>query len=160
MERQHALILLLVLILGGAYLYQTGYFPVQKSESVVTFQRIADGENASISRKVNYRIISAEELGQLWNDLNITEPLPSIDFSKNEVAAVFAGLAPTYGYDIGVIKVADSKEVRTVLIELKQPESECAKKKKPTSPFELIMLPKTTLPLTHIDQPVTVACPG
>jgi len=159
MERNVIPILLLVLVIGGIYLYQAGYLSGRESGLVVAFQKIAEGENAAVSKRVNYRIQTADELAQLWQDLNIEEPPPAVDFSKSEVAAVFAGLAPSSGYDIGVIKVVDSKEERTVLIELKRPESECGSAQDAVSPFELIMLPRTKLRLTHIDQPVSVQCP-
>ena len=159
MERNVIPILLLVLVIGGIYLYQAGYLSGRESGLVVAFQKIAEGENAAVSKRVNYRIQTADELAQLWQDLNIEEPPPAVDFSKSEVAAVFAGLAPSSGYGIGVIKVVDSKKTRTVLIELTRSDSECGYKHDAVSPFELIVFPRTTLRLTHIDQPVSVQCP-
>lgn len=159
MERQYVSVIFLMLIFGSIYFYQTDSFSTRETGSVVAFERIAEGENAAISQRVNYRINTEEKLTQLWQELNVEPPPPSIDFSRNEVAAVFAGLAPYYGSDIGVIKVVDSEEARTVLVELKMPDSECSGEADAVSPFELIVFPKTALRLAHIDQPVQVSCP-
>src|SRR3989344_6454409 len=159
MERSYVPIVLLLFVVGGLYLYQSGYLFHNESGSVVAFQKLIEGEKAPIEARVNYRIKTPDELALLWNSLGMKDQPPSIDFTKNEAAADFDGLAPNRGYDIGVIRVVDSRNTRTFLIELERPEPACGHNGETVSPFELIVLPRTTLRLTHTDQPITVSCP-
>jgi hypothetical protein len=123
----------------------------------ISFTKLAQGVKSTVSTRTNYLITSASELEKLWQMVDARGKTPVIDFTKNYVAAVFAGKVPTTGYAIAVSKVEDTN-VRIVTVTLTKPESGCIEGQLITSPYALIELPKTSLQFTHEDQTATTNC--
>ena len=123
----------------------------------VLFTELAHGTNSTVATRANYIIKSSAELTQLWKMIDARGQSPTIDFTENAVVAVFAGKEPTAGYSIDVSQVADSG-VRKVMVTLTKPGFSCLLAETTTSPYQVIELPKTTLPLTHEDQTITASC--
>jgi hypothetical protein len=82
---------------------------------------------------------------------------PDIDFSKDVVIAVFMGAEPTLGYSIAVASVEDGDN-RAVAVTLTRPGGSCVLDKSVTQPYQIIVLPKTSLAFAHKDQVRTVGC--
>ncbi|OGG92914.1 hypothetical protein A2609_03550 [Candidatus Kaiserbacteria bacterium RIFOXYD1_FULL_47_14] len=114
----------------------------------VPFTKLAQGTQSIVSARTNYLITSTSELEKLWKMIDAKESPPAIDFTKNSVAAIFAG---------AVSKVEDT-DVRTVIVALAMPDGRCLPKNATTTPYELITLPSTSLAFTHKDQTVVTAC--
>ncbi|HUY62307.1 MAG TPA: protease complex subunit PrcB family protein [Candidatus Paceibacterota bacterium] len=125
----------------------------------VPFEELVAGTHSSVSARVDYLITSASELNQLWTMLGTTDKMPSVDFTNDEIIAVFAGQKPTSGYSIAVSKIEDDGAARTVIVDLTQPGSGCATATALTDPYQIVQVPKTSLPLTHEDQTSTANCP-
>jgi hypothetical protein len=123
----------------------------------VAFSQLEQGVESNVKDRVNYLITSPAELAQIWKMVHASGTPPTIDFSKEAVIAVFAGEKPTTGYEIGVASVADAAE-RIVSVTLKQPDSGCIEGQLVTTPYELAVVPSTSLPLTHKDIVTTVTC--
>ena len=68
---------------------------------------------------------------------------------------MFAGKEPDAGYEVSVSSVEDTN-VRTVVVALAKAGNNCAQTK--TTPYQIVKLPKTTLPFTHKDITATVNC--
>lgn len=111
----------------------------------VSFTKLAQGTQSTVSKPTNYLITSANELEKLWKIVGAKGNPPSVDFTKNCVAAIFAGT---------VSRVEDT-DVRTVTVT----GTSCSLKKATTTPYELITLPTTSLEFTHEDISITTACP-
>lgn len=124
------------------------------ARNVVPFTPLAQGEQSAIKTRVNYRITSEAQLSELWALLEASSTPPAVDFNTHEVLAVFAGDASSPFIDIA--KIEDSHE-RMVSITLAKPEGSCANAG-PASPYELVAVPATTLPLTHQDQVAAATC--
>lgn len=123
--------------------------------SVVPFTSVAHGAQSGVDARVNYRITSEEQLRQLWKTLNVGDAIPAVDFTTHEVLAVFAGTEPVT--TIAVAKIEDTNE-RMVSITLEKPSGAC--KKRPVAlPYEIVVVPTTSLPLAHEDVITTVGCP-
>jgi hypothetical protein len=104
----------------------------------VPFTKITEGTQSNIVERTNYLITSTEEFEKLWKIVDAKGDPPTIDFTKNSVAAIFAGT---------VSRVEDT-DVRTVTVT----SMNCSSKKATTTPYELITLPTTSLDFTHKDQ--------
>ena len=124
---------------------------------------LAQGTNAvSITTRTNYRIQNAHDLDSLWSlvyGANDTPATPAVDFSKNEVLAVFDGNDPTIGYTISVVSITDESSNRLVLVNHATPPSTCQTKNTTIRPFEIIEVPQTTLAISHQDQMGVAPCP-
>jgi len=124
----------------------------------VPFTALAEGSRSEVTSRVNYLIDTQEELARLWDLLQEAPPIPTVDFNTKVVAAVFAGEVPTAGYDIAVTEVEDADD-RVVRIELVKPNESCVLAQSVTAPYQVIELPKTSLPFTHADTWTTKPCP-
>ncbi|MDP2652107.1 MAG: protease complex subunit PrcB family protein [bacterium] len=125
--------------------------------TVVSFTQLARGSHSKVTMRVNYLITSSDQLNELWKMVDATSTPPKIDFKKEAVIAVFAGEQPTAGYAISVAKVEDTS-ARIVSITLAKPDGRCMTGQVLTTPYELVTLPATSLPLAHEDISTTTSC--
>ncbi len=121
---------------------------------------LAQGVTAPISTRVNYLIQSKNKLQQLWTLIyGVSAPtIPSVNFSKYDVAAVFAGVQPTTGYSISVFGIKTTPKNEVAVITITSPGPSCAVTKKNTSPYAVVLIPHSSLPLTHTDVSKTNFC--
>lgn len=131
---------------------------VASDVSAVPFTKITEGVRSSVQKRVNYIITSSEQLNELWKVASIDGNVPSVDFTKSDVIAVFSGPKSESGSAIAVARVEDSKK-RMVTITLINPNEKCSiAKQSTTTPYQIITVPKTTLTLFHKDETVTRGC--
>lgn len=153
-----------IAIAAGAWLFVSGSpgtSSVGKSEGPVTFSVISDGQNSgSITERKNFRIKDRAELDALWEMMYATDgpPLPPIDFESNEVLAVFDGTHSSGGYEVRVASITDGALSRSIVILRRSPGDTCVTTDALTSPYVLIVLPKTTLPIEREEVPEVVPC--
>lgn len=121
----------------------------------VPFSELLKGKQTAIPKRVNYAITSSEQLAELWRMIGAEGVPPTIDFSVKTVIAVFAGTASSS--DIAVMKVEDTN-ARLVSVVIKQPETSCVVASE-GMPYEIVVMPTTSLPLAHADNVATVSCP-
>ncbi len=126
----------------------------QLAAVAVPFETLAQGEKSKVADRVNYVITSPDELTKLWTMVDATGTPPVIDFSNKTVLAVFAGKGPSAR--IAVVHITDA-DTRTVAVAVAEPDTSCAKKAI-ISPYEIVVVPTTTLPLTHEDKVAAVSC--
>lgn len=163
MQRQNIRIATGTLLIVGVVLYfllsgdQTGTKGDQTPPAIVQSVMLASGSQSTLSKPTNYVITSSEQLEQLWKLIRTNAPPPTVDFTKNDILAVFAGEVPTEGYAIAVSRVEDST-TRMVFIELAKPGISCVLAKSPTRPYQIVAVPKTSLPLAHTDLERSVSC--
>ncbi|MCX6787551.1 MAG: protease complex subunit PrcB family protein [Candidatus Kaiserbacteria bacterium] len=124
----------------------------------VPFMKIAQGARSTVTTRINYSITSADQLSKLWKMIDATSTPPVVDFKTQMVIAVFAGQKPTAGYAISVSKITDT-ESRMVSVMLASSEGACSTKKSTIAPYEVVVVPSTTLPFAHEDISTTVSCP-
>lgn len=145
----------------GTYLFLSGDFSdvsnTQPTAIAVPFTPLLRGTHSNVTSRVNYFITSPDELNELWKMINATSTPPKVDFEKDAVIAVFAGQQPSAGYAIQVSKVVDSS-ARLVSIIIAKPDDGCMKGQSLTTPYELVTIPTTSLPLAHEDLSTTAEC--
>jgi hypothetical protein len=117
---------------------------------------LAQGTQAGILRRVNYQIISAEDLQELWKDLKATTTPPKVNFDTHQVLAIFAGTEPQASLTIK--KIEDAHGVRMVSIALTKVDGDCAKRAVKTPLFAVVVVPASPLPLAHEDLIATTSC--
>ena len=146
-----------LMVLGGFALLAsvaiTGLFVygLKVTSTSLAMSVVAQGVNAPISTRVNY-VIRTESQWQQFKALfsgTKAPKFPSVDFSKDQVLAVFTGTKPTDGYSIHVSKITDTTHGRLVAITLVTPGSNCTVAPTQTSPYEIVTVPATTLTLSH-----------
>ncbi|MDE1919766.1 MAG: protease complex subunit PrcB family protein [Patescibacteria group bacterium] len=127
------------------------------ASTAVSFTELAHGLHSSVLTRVNYSITSAAEFKELWKLTDATVALPAVDFKTHMVLAVFAGEKPSAGSAIAVSAIKDAGN-RMVSVALTKPDATCKAVRPALSPYEIIAVPATTLPLTHEDLLTPVSC--
>lgn len=142
---------------GGnlADVFSAGVNNNQKNK-VVPFTEIARGSQSAIDKRVNYFITSSDQFSELWGIVNATDAPPEVDFKTHAVIAVFAGNESSTS--IVVAKIEDTN-ARMVSIALANPSESCVSKQQAAIPYEIVVVPTTSLPLTHTDIVTTAGCP-
>lgn len=125
--------------------------------ATVPFTELVRGMQSEVKTRVNYLITSTEGLEKLWEMVDATGTPPVVDFKKDSVIAVFAGEKPTTGHAIEVAKVEDAI-ARTVSITLTNPGGSCVVGQAITAPYQVIVVPLTTLSFAHEDISTTTGC--
>ncbi len=162
--------LALVAVIAGSFIFLYGrgslsnasssavtYGAQTASAATVPFTELAQGARSTVSVRANYLITSEAQLVKLWKMIDARGQAPVVDFTKNDVIAVFAGKKPTAGYAVAVSKVEDTN-TREVTVALTSPGGNCVLAQSITEPYQVIELQKTTLALTHVDQEITASC--
>lgn len=157
-------VLALVAIAVGLVLYFSMPTFFSANDGKVSFKEIQSGQDATQEpKRTNYRIRSQQEFQALWYHLYGTDQpgTESIDFTKQEVLAVFDGTHSTGGYDIKVTNVTDKLLTRVVTIEHVSPAPECQVPQVITAPYQIIVLPilEQGGTLTHEDVESVMRCP-
>lgn len=127
----------------------------QPSAVVVPFTKLIQGTQSKIAERVNYNIVSSSELKELWKLIGAKGTPPAVDFTKQTVLAVFAGMESTSS--IAIAKIEDTN-ARMVSIVLTKPDSTCTQKGVTASPYEIVTVPTTSLLLAHEDVLTTASC--
>jgi hypothetical protein len=127
----------------------------------VEFVVIDEGDRAvNISDRKNYLVNGEEELQRLWTMVYgaSAPPKPALDFMQHDVIAVFMGEAPSGGHAITISGIEDTADARIVRIMLTAPGEGCMTSQAITSPYQLVRVPISSLPLTKEYAETTADC--
>lgn len=140
-------------------LVATGVFLVSEEtiESSLPFTVLAQGAHAKVDTRVNYLITSEEGLVELWKLLDVDTSMPTVDFSSRSVIAVFSGERATGGHLIAVSKIEDGSS-RAVTVTRTIPGESCMTTEALSTPYQIVDVPVTTLPMTHTNVLVVAEC--
>ncbi len=149
-------------MLLGAWLYFSGdsVFPEKTQNGVVSMSVLDQGANSgAITERKNYRIKTQEQLEELWKLVHGTGAPTTVDFNTKEVIAVFDGTHVTGGYGVSIVSVVDVKGgARTVSLVRTEPGETCMTTNAITSPFQIVVVEKSSLPLTREEKTVVEEC--
>jgi hypothetical protein len=126
----------------------------------VSFTTITTGTHAGgVTARKNYLATDSAGLTKLWKlAFGTSSTTPTVDFTEQEVVGVFAGKKPTGGYAISVSKVEDTATARTLFVTITVPGPTCMVTESLTTPYTVIALPMSWLPLAHVDATSTTDC--
>lgn len=160
-----AVVFISVLIAGLLYLFggpSVNTPPgTMEAPSGFSYAVAAEGDDAlGIDRRVNYRIRTEDEFAMLWEEMfpGVSQTPLAIDFSREEVLALFDGTHSTTGYAVSVSDIEDTNGVRRVTVLRSVPGEACAVASRITSPYVIIRVPKSTLPIERIEQEAVAPC--
>ncbi len=149
-------------ILLGAWLYFGGATSGEppRMEGAVSFAVLDQGSSSGdVTERKNYRIKSQDELAELWRMVHGTGAPTTVDFTKQEVIAVFDGTHVTGGYEVAIASVVDvATGSRTVSIVRTEPGESCMTTESITSPYQIIVVPKSDAPFAREEQTVVEEC--
>lgn len=91
------------------------------------FQTLKQGVMSGINKKEEHLVTEGKQWGNLWGRIHSNETpvpnMPSVNFSINQVLAVFMGSKNTGGYGIEIKQVVDTgKQIVAVVTEITPPE--------------------------------------
>ncbi len=128
---------------------------VPSATVVVPFTKLMQGEQSVVERRVNYVLTSPTELSELWKTIDAPGKPPTVNFKTHAVLAIFAGKGVSAS--ITVAKIEDSN-TRLVSIAIAKPDGVCAMAQSTASPYQIVSISVTSLPLVHKDFSTTVSC--
>ncbi len=132
--------------------------PVAEEEDApVVFRELAQGDRSSVERRVNYLVYSEAQMKQLWELIGAVDAPPEVDFTTHTVIGIFSGKQPTAGYEIAADRIIDT-ETRNVSIITSRPGVSCLAAQTITQPYQVIMVPKTSLSYKLEYIPMTTSC--
>ncbi len=151
-------VLVMIVIIVAIFLYGRRTSPIRsntQAQSVtVPFTTLTQGRQSAVAKRVNYVLTSPAQLSEIWKVVNAKGTPPKVDFKKQAVIAVFAGTESSSS--IAIAKIEDTT-ARMVSIAITKPD--CTVPPSTASPYEIVAVPTTSLPLTHSDIPTTIPCP-
>lgn len=127
----------------------------------VPFTVLVEGSTAlNVSARKNYVVRGQEEFENLWRMVygDGAPALPKVDFTKQDVIAVFAGEKGSGGHRIAVSAVNDYGDARSVSVTLTSPGAGCVNTQAITSPYQIVTVPASGSSLSHTDVTVIEAC--
>lgn len=132
---------------------------VKPEATPVKFGVLGHGSKAEgVTARKNYAIYTKEEYARIWKLTGNTEKMPTIDFKKGYVIAIFAGTRATGGYAISVESVSDVGDARSVAVLIEKPGVGCITTQAVTSPYQIIRVPFSAASLSHTDIEKEVPC--
>lgn len=142
-------------------LNQTKTPPISVQPSSIDFKTIQLSEYFE-HPKANLVITNEADWQNLWNELfKKQEPAPmppEIDFSKNNVIAVFAGQKSNGGYQIEITSIASVGNTLTVTVKQTSPGPNCIVTENITFPGQIVTIPKTNTKVKFVEKSVTTNC--
>lgn len=134
--------------------------PANEPEAVpVSFGVLGHGSVAEgMHERKNYAIYSKEEYEKIWKLTGSTEKMPTVDFKKGMVIAVFAGDRPSGGYAISVEKIEDVGKKRVVTVLIEKPGAGCITTQAITNPYQIIRVPFSPLVVSQKEVEREVPC--
>jgi len=130
-------------------------------EGAIPFTVIEEGVFAiGVNQPSNYRIKNQAELIELWGLVfgNEGPKLPVVSFETHDVLAIFDGSHVRGGFDISVTKISDENGKRVVHILRSLPGDACRTSPEVTSPFQILTVKQSTLPLESREMVITSIC--
>lgn len=138
---------------------QTSEASTNPAQGEVAVTLLSEGAYAPVAERKNYVFRTEEEFATFWTSIfGIDATAPYVDFDTYQVIGVFAGERVTGGYRIAVDAVSDQGGVRTVTITLTEPGDDCIVTQAMTAPYQVVLAPKTILPLAKNERTETLSC--
>lgn len=166
MHRDTALVgigAVVAVLIGGWILFMTVIaVPTEDMPQAVMVTQIDAGQySGSISERKNYHVETTAEWQALWTMVHGLEgpALPPVDFERYQVLAVFDGTHSSGGYAINITSIADTGLRRIVRIKHTEPGEECLAASVITSPYQMVVVPRSSATIARENITETVACP-
>ncbi|MGH7301983.1 MAG: protease complex subunit PrcB family protein [Candidatus Rokuibacteriota bacterium] len=122
----------------------------------VPFSTLAKGLASGVDQPTRIVVRSQNDWAALWSRHMRTPaappPPPSVDFSRDMVAALFMGERPTGGYAIEVTQIERTDAGLSIRYRTTRPDPAGMYTQALTQPFHLITLPRVDGPVTFVSE--------
>lgn len=112
----------------------------------INFTSITHGDDSGYRKADRMVIGSKERWNGLWRkhtlDLLPPPPVPEIDFTRDEVIAVFAGEKSSSGYSIRVAAVETSNDSEILIVKIRQDKPGKIAEDVITRPYHMVSIPR------------------
>jgi hypothetical protein len=119
-------------------IYLVALFALAADPAVTT---VARGPVSVITDSRQLVVRSTAELAALWKEHGSSQPVPSVNFSKEIVAAVFLGTRPTGGFSVEIVGTRVEGDALVVEYAEQRPGRADIVSQVLTSPFHIVRLP-------------------
>jgi hypothetical protein len=106
-----------------------------------TVTTVARGPMSLITEPRQVVVRSAAELTALWKEHGSSQPVPSVNFSREIVAAVFLGTRPTGGFSVEIVGTREEGDAVVIEYAEQKPGRADIVSQVLTSPFHIVKLP-------------------
>jgi hypothetical protein len=89
----------------------------------------------------------------LWHSINPESSAPRLDFTRQEVVAIFLGTRPSGGYSVMIIGIASTESALTVTYRENPPAPGVPPPEGATSPYVMKAIPASSLPVRFVKAP-------
>lgn len=136
----------LYLIIASILIACSASKPTTFQEKNINYVVIKEGTNSGFTQFGKYFIAKQSAMPIIWDSIYVNymkqDPLPEIDFEKNEVYLVAMGEQNSGGYKINVESVTETKKEVVVTIVSTKPGKDCMTTSVITYPYQLFLIPK------------------
>lgn len=116
------------------------------ADAPLPFVTVAKGTQSAWPNGEAFYVVKSQNLWRrIWALHSPGTSPPFVDFSSEDVYAVFAGPKPMTGYDVETVGLNDTGSTVHWDIHGIQPGASCVVSPTPTSPFHFVKAPKTNL---------------
>ncbi len=122
----------------------------QKKELSMKFEVIKKGRQSGITQMETDVITNREDWQKLWerHDPSKLNKIPTIDFSKKIVLAVFLGERPNAGYSVEILSITAAPNATKVVYSVKKPAPGAMTAQMITQPCHIVVCDKVPSPVT------------
>ena len=114
---------------------------------------IDKGAQSNVDDRLTATARTEPEWTALWKKHNFDKPVPSVDFSKEMVVAVFMGSRPTAGFAVEITSVAERNGKLVVAYKEAAPAPGAISAQVLTAPYHIVAVPKSSAPVAFEKQP-------
>jgi len=112
------------------------------SPSTLPMRTIDKGAMSNMDDARQASALSVEEWSTLWTQHAGERTRPSVDFTKEAVAAVFLGTRPTGGFSIEIVRVRNEGLALVVEYKETRPAPDSVAAQVLTSPYHIVAVPR------------------
>ncbi|HET9680294.1 MAG TPA: protease complex subunit PrcB family protein [Gammaproteobacteria bacterium] len=108
-------------------------------------------------------IHDAATLERLWQQAQISKPVPTIDFTQNSVVLVALGERPTGGYRVDVSQAVKARQRIEITVTIRKPGDQCVVTQVVTMPYHFVAVPiprDISLPIDFTVEHNIIQCGG
>jgi hypothetical protein len=111
-------------------------------QASLPMRSLDQGQESAIDAAKQVSARNADEWDALWKQHGSGRPRPSVDFSKEVVAAVFLGSRPSAGYSVQIVRVRQDGGALVVSYRETRPAPDALTAQVLTSPYHIVAIPK------------------
>lgn len=133
-----------------------------EEEKAVSFEVIHGGPFGSITDKREVLVTNNDDymklMNEVYSNLDQMPRIPDVDFSKNDVIAVFLGARSEGAYTINVDKVIKRSDAVSCYVFETKPGANCVVTMSTSQPYEIVKVPKLNQKVKFVFKQRTQDC--